>query len=94
MFNDVTSELILTHFNPDLVWRIEEVNMAFDIVSGAPLRCLQNEVMLRRIVHSEGQSRVYRKIIRDVRYLALTLGEARVAILVLLSPLQLSLLGH
>ena len=50
--------------------------------------------MLSRIIHSKGQSWVHRKIIRGVLYLALTLGKAQVAILILLSPLQLSLLSH
>ena len=52
MLNDVASELILTHFNPYVVWCIKEVDIACEIVSAATLRCLQNEIMLRRIVHS------------------------------------------
>ena len=52
MLDDIFGQLVLAHLNSNVVRSIKEVNVAFDIVSGAALRCLQNEVMLRRIVHS------------------------------------------
>ena len=58
VFDNIPGLLIVAHSDFHRAWGVEKVNAALQEVSTSGLGSLQDEVMLRCVVHSRGEHRV------------------------------------